>query len=132
MHETGRWCTIRAIACVATLALMVPSAGAQNPPPASTNTRPFVAIGCISRANQSSRAASRGGSPASQFVITDTRGETPLIYRLDGDANALSVHVGHMMEVAGTVAASTSGQRGIPVMKVKSLTWIATSCAKAR
>jgi hypothetical protein len=70
----------------------------------------FVAIGCISRS-------------ADQFTITDGRSTPPRTYRLDGDVKQLALHVGHTVEVAGTLSA------GQPMaMKVASLTYISPTC----
>src|SRR5262245_32319246 len=63
---------------------------------------PYVILGCVSR----QAGAARG---ASTYLITDTRGEKPVIYRLDGDAAALEFHVGHYVEVGGALAAPARG-----------------------
>lgn len=106
---------------------------AQTPARPSTPTSPkptkFVAIGCVSRQpTGNAGAAAKGGA----FILTDTRGEQPTVYRLDGDESTLAFHVGHMVEVAGPVTAAPAGRganRPGPTLKVGSLTYISRSCS---
>ena len=85
----------------------------------STPTRHFVAIGCVSR--------EMSGSPGARFILTDTRGGRghESAYRLDGDQKQLEIHVGHTLEIAGSISAGSP-----PVLKVDSLKYISTSCQK--
>jgi hypothetical protein len=97
----------------------------------NASVRRFVAIGCIERA--SSAGGGVAGKPA--FTLTDNRPEPPLPplrYRLEGDDSTLSVHVGHMVEVAGPLVAGTrtSGVAALPALKVESLAYISRSCAR--
>jgi hypothetical protein len=105
-------------------------APAQKPAPASTR---YVAIGCISREAPAAAGASRGSAAASYF-LTDSRGEKPTIYRLEGDSNQLDLHVGHTVEVSGPLSPAPAGGRGANasalVLKVSSLVWISTKCGK--
>lgn len=80
---------------------------------ASAQIPVFHAIGCISRAGSS-------------YVITDTRADPPVQYRLGGDAEKLQLdfHVGHTVEVAGPVASNG-------VLTVQSLVWISNSCERS-
>ena len=90
-------------------------------------------IGCISRETEGSTAANRGAATGARFIITDTRGPAASVYRLDGDQSQLNVHVGHTLEIAGSVTAGSGAGRGsadAPVVKVQSLTYISTSCQK--
>lgn len=89
------------------------NAYAQAPPAASR----FVAIGCISRSSPS----------ADQFTITDNRSTPPRTYRLDGDVKQLALHVGHTVEVAGTLSAAPQAQAPM-TLKVASLTYISPTC----
>jgi hypothetical protein len=79
----------------------------------------FVAIGCLTR-----------GAAAGQFIITDTRGETPRQYRLDIDAKEVSWRVGQALEVHGTL--SPAQGQGPAVLKVSNLIYISPSCAPAK
>jgi hypothetical protein len=80
----------------------------------------YVAIGCLSR------------DQPSGFIITDTRGDKPTVYRLEGDAETLRQHVGHTVEVAGRLtppSKTASGPNaGAFTMKVESLIWISSTC----
>lgn len=109
--------TVRGVASILSLAgwavfgATAQSAFAQTPPAASR----YVAIGCISR------------SGADQFTITDNRTTPPRTYRLEGDVKQFALHVGHTVEVAGTL--SPAGQAGgSGTMKVASLIYISTTC----
>lgn len=66
------------------------------------------AIGCVGRA-------------ASAYTITDTRADPPIVLRLQYDEEQLAFHVGHTIEVSGTLSADGS-------MKVESLVWISNKC----
>ena len=88
----------------------------------------YVILGCVSR----QPGAARGSST---YLLTDTRGEKPVIYRLDGDAAALDFHVGHYMEAAGALAAPARGASASArplVMKVERLTYISKDCPSAK
>lgn len=100
------------------------SAAAQTATPGGR----FVTIGCISTPSTGTAAA----PGPSALVLTDTRGERPLVYRLEGDADKLKLHVGHTVEIAGQIRPAAGETNdpiaGAPVMKVEKLTWIATTC----
>ncbi len=66
------------------------------------------AIGCISRSGSS-------------YVITDRRGDPPLVYRLDGDATELDFQVGHTVEVSGPLSADGA-------ITIEQIVWIRNSC----
>lgn len=94
----------------------------RTPPP---NPDHYVILGCISR----QPGAARG---ASTYLLTDTRGEAPVIYRLNGDAAALDFHVGHYVEAAGPLTAPARGgaspsARAL-VMKVERLSYLSKDC----
>jgi hypothetical protein len=60
--------------------------------------------------------------------LTDTRGDKPTIYRLEGDPKELDFHVGHVVEVSGPL---TVGTGPTPLtLKVTSLVYIAMACPK--
>jgi len=84
----------------------------------------YVILGCVSR----QPGAARGSST---YLLTDTRGEKPVIYRLDGDAVAFDFHVGHYVEAAGPLATPARGASASArplVMKVERLTYISKEC----
>ncbi|SRR5713226_1833108 len=73
----------------------------------------FVVIGCVSRDAQR------------QIILTDARSDPPSVYRLKGDDSTLAFHVGHTVEVAGSLSV------GPPkTVTVESLTYLTTSCTK--
>jgi hypothetical protein len=85
----------------------------------------YVILGCVSR----QAGVGRGSST---YLITDTRGEKPVIYRLDGDAATLDFHVGHYVEVAGPLTTSARGAASANaralVMKVERLSYLSKEC----
>jgi hypothetical protein len=96
-----------------------------NPGRTSAGNGNVIVIGCVSR---------RGEGAAAAFIISDPRPKPPAQYRLEGDAELLSMHVGHTVEVGGPVTSATAGPGGganaaVPTLKVQSLTYISTSCA---
>jgi hypothetical protein len=123
-----------AIACAATVGLAAQVATAQGSAPSAGSTRRFVVIGCISRETQGSSAPSGGAASGSRFIITDTRGPVASVYRLEGEQSQLALHVGHTLEIAGSISAGSSAGRGsanAAVLKVESLTYISRSCQKS-
>jgi hypothetical protein len=98
--------------------------------PARSSTRDRVVIGCVGRLERGE------GVPATTYTITDMRATPPSKYRLDGDADQLRLHVGHTVEVAGSITSASSAGDGavasvsLPALKVRSLTYISTTCAK--
>jgi hypothetical protein len=133
MNRNAWFYVIGAIACAATVGFAAQAATAQGSAPSAGSTKRYVVIGCISRETQGSGAPSSGAASASRFIITDTRGQVPTIYRLEGDQSQLALHVGHTLEIAGSVSAGSSTGRGnanAAVLKAESLTYISTSCQK--
>jgi hypothetical protein len=132
-------CAIVAIAWTATIGLRAQAPAPPNPQPNPTTATRFVVIGCISRQAQASPATNRGASTGPTFILTDTRSVAPVIYQLDGDETTLSFHVGHTVEIAGPLSAvSGAGSAPNPVapvpkiLKVGSLTYLATTCLKMK
>jgi hypothetical protein len=118
--------------------------GASPAAGATTSARKFVAIGCVSREAPGPATTARGGSgnpgnpgnnvAAPRFLLTDTRGDKPTIYRLDGDEAELTFHVGHTVEVSGPLSAGPAGATGpnanALVMKIATLAYLSKTCAK--
>jgi len=82
-----------------------------------------VVIGCVGR---------DGSGPASRYMITDTRPQTPVQYRLDADPDLLRFHVGHLVEIVGPLAAAKGGPAGAATIKVEALTYLTMTCVKMR
>jgi hypothetical protein len=82
-----------------------------------------IVIGCVSH---------EGEATSPTFVISDSRSKPPAIYRLDGNADLLRVHVGHTVEIGGamTPATGTRSDGNATTLKVESLSYISTTCIK--
>ncbi len=79
----------------------------------------YGAIGCLSR---------EGAGSARRYVVTDKRNRA--VYRLDGDRALLERHVGHTVEVSGSLTPIAGTSRY--TMKVASFVWIASTCEAAK
>lgn len=139
------------VACALTV-----SASAQTTPTAGAATQPLfdankvTITGCLERAKDSAAASDRTTfvlnniAPAAP-AMTGTAGtsgseKTPKAssYRLDGEDSKLSPHVGHKIEVTGTVEDGPMGTTGTtagsgsaaeaPKFKVQTVKMIASSC----
>lgn len=97
----------------------LPSGTQLNPGSVSPGGANFIVIGCVSRENA-------GG--AETFVITDSRTTPPAQYRLQGDADLLRFHVGHTVEIGGSITPSAAGAKPPTTLGVKALTYVATTC----
>jgi hypothetical protein len=131
--ERGLHAASAAIVCAATIGLSATQTAPQNPGQASTPK--YVVIGCISREGQSTPSAGSAAAARPAFIITDTRGDSPATYRLDGDAEQLALHVGHTVEIAGPITTGPGARGGdaraaVPTLKAQSLTYISTTCLK--
>lgn len=118
---------IGALACAASVEVWAQTPAPQNSQPAPANARRYIVTGCLSRTTPSASASS---AAPPQFLITDNRGDTPVVYRLDGDENDLTFHVGHTVEISGplTVAPASGSNPSTLVLKVSTLTYLATTC----
>ena len=130
---------------------------AQTTPPAAGVTQPtfgahktITITGCLERAKESAATSDRTKFMLNNIVpnapaatgTTGTSGseKAPAVssYRLDSDDSKLTAHVGHKIEVTGTVedrpmnasGASAAGASGseAPKMKVDTVKMIASSC----
>jgi hypothetical protein len=123
------------LACSATIVLSAQRGGGPARPGANSGER-FTVIGCIRATAPPSAAPGRGrGQAAPRFTLVDRRNDPPVTYQLEGDAEQLDLHTGHTMEVKGPLTTPAArgtarGQAPTLVMKVESMTWIASSCAK--
>ena len=122
------WLWILVFVCTAAAGLL-----AQDAAP-----RRFIAIGCVSLDTQSTAPGASSTPTPMKFILTETRGEKPAKYELDGNLEQLRIHTGHMVEVAGPLsprtgeAGAASQAAGAPthVLKVQSLTYLSTRCSK--
>lgn len=89
----------------------------------SSSTSPsgrYGALGCLAR---------QGTGASSRFTIVDSRGASPTTYRVQGDAALLTKHVGHTVELSGSLTPPAAG-RGQYTLRVNTLVWIASTCAR--
>jgi hypothetical protein len=92
-----------------------------NPDGVAASKRAIV-IGCVSR---------DGNAQPARYLITDTRMKTAVRYRLDADPDLLRFHLGHMVEIAGSLAAPrSSAGTGAGTIKVEALTYLSLTCTK--
>ena len=64
------------------------------------------------------------------FTMRDPRGEGTT-FRLEGDPETLAWHVGHTLELRGTIAAGAtagSATARLPVFKIASVVYISPTC----
>jgi hypothetical protein len=150
MHRRIWSATLGAIVCATTAALL-----AQTPPPAqssqSASAKSITVAGCIQRAEKApTGTAGTAGAVSSaadiKFVLTNAAmspaGATspPATsvaseYKLDADDAKLTPHVGHKVEITGTVeAARTMSQppaasaANAPTLKVDNVKMVAPTC----
>jgi hypothetical protein len=95
------------------------SVSAQAPRP---STSQVVVIGCITQTS--------GANP--RMVITDVRGGPMPSFQLDPNDAKLTLHVGHTVEVSGTLVAGSDGDAGAKggslKLNVDSVKWVSSSC----
>ena len=123
----------RTLACVtvavASASWPTDTSASQRGGDGSANPERYVILGCVSREPSAGR-----GTP--MFILTDTRGEKPVIYRLNGDAAALDFQVGHYVEVAGPLASppvgGVSASARAMVMKFERLTYLSKDCPASK
>jgi hypothetical protein len=154
-------------ACTSVIAAQAPTQPASGPAPAATQPQTsdqrapkpatITLEGCIQRIalapSAVAGATGTSGSPASAFILADAvkpaavlgaTGRLPMIaptYRLDAENSKLSPHVGHKVEVVGTVdelagtaagsvdQSTTGSAASAPKLKVQSVRMIASICA---
>ena len=155
MWKTG---TLVAIALTATATVAAQQPPAQPPAaqqPAATAAAPIspgqvVVTGCIQRTAQLPVGTSGTNNPigepdAAKFILTKASSAAdasapaaPKSYRLDAEESTLTAHVGHKVEITGTLdaakpAAPITGDPAPPAaagtrLKVASVKMVATSC----
>ena len=138
MSQMWKTSTLVAIALTATVAAQQPPAPA---PPSSSDK--VVVTGCIQRGIQSpigttgAAGAVPAAADASKFILTKASPASdatasPKTYRLDAEDSQLTAHVGHKVEVTGTLDAKPApGDAAAPSkLKVASVKMIAASCTE--
>jgi hypothetical protein len=119
MHQTR---VLGSLAIAAACAVLPAHLGAQQP------AQHFVVLGCITRQPASARGAST-------YFLTDTRGEKPVVYRVDGDPAVLEFHVGHYVEIAGPLSTPARGANAGAAafqIKVERLSYLLKDCPASK
>ena len=120
---------MRAVSTVWTLGFVVGlAAGAWAQAPAAGRSNQFVILGCVSR--EGPPAARGGQAGAAVFTLRDPRGEGTT-YRLDGDAETLAWHVGHTLELRGSIPPAARGAAattGLPLFTIASIVYLSPTC----
>ena len=86
----------------------------------------FVVLGCLSR----DAPPARGGKPVPPvYTIRDPRGEG-MTYRIEGNDEELRLHVGHTVEISGSLSPvpATATNAAVRTLKMSSLTYLSTTC----
>ena len=144
-----------AIACTVTIAAAQTTPPPSSQTPSSSAADKVTLTGCIERSSASSSptgtSGTAGASSASsetKFILntapsssstagtSGTASASAKSYRLDADDSQLTPHVGHKVEITGTVqggasassATSTGSTTNAPKLKVDSVKMIASSC----
>jgi hypothetical protein len=105
-----RWAT-----CAAAIAAAVMTATALSAQAPAANKA--VAIGCLSEQQANGRT---------QYVLTDSRSTPPTTFILEGDPASINWHVGHTLEVVGTLSSAGTNAYN---MKLTSVVYISNSSA---
>jgi hypothetical protein len=151
MKSSVRLATCAAIVSGFTAGLLAQQPPPSNPPAQASSSKAITISGCVQRAEQgptgtSGTAGATRDSSESKFLLTSAAASTSATagtsgsnadaaiapsYRLDADDAKLTPHVGHKVEIAGTVdqpsSASTSSTSA-PKLKVETIKMIAASC----
>ena len=146
--------SVRLATCAAIVSGFTAGLFAQQPPPSSppaqvSSTKAITISGCVQRAEQgptgtSGTAGATRDSSESKFLLTSAAAGTSATagtsgsnadatiapsYRLDADDAKLTPHVGHKVEIAGTVdQPSSTSSTSAPKLKVETIKMIAASC----
>ena len=158
MHERIRVLMSSALAIAFGMAIhaQAPTPAAQNP---RTEPETITLTGCVERADQVTTSgtsattvdslsfvlthATKGGSADARPDAVGTSGAANAapgrMYRLDADVPTLNPHVGHKVEVSGTLAAPAAtapaatdppSPESAPKLKITSVKMLAETCAR--
>jgi hypothetical protein len=141
MWKTGTLVAI-ALTATATIAAQQPPPASAQQPPAPSSSDKVVVTGCIQRGIQSpvgttGAPGAAAAADASKFILTKASPvadatATPKTYRLDAEDSQLTAHVGHKVEITGTLDAKPApGDAAAPSkLKVASVKMVAASCTE--
>jgi hypothetical protein len=141
-----------ALGCIATAGLAAQTPGSAQPTRDSATSATTV-TGCVERADQLGSTGAQSATVDSQHfmliraqpgsvkedsVATGTAGTLGPMYRLIVDAGKINPHVGHKVEITGTVekaanapASSTaSSPSTAPAFKVQSIKMLSETCGR--
>ena len=90
---------------------------------AATGAARVVVIGCLRASGQG-----RAGGANAALTIVDFRGGPSPTFQVDGSDTRLNWHVGHTVEIAGTIAPGGRGGAMAQRLNVQSVNYISTSC----
>ncbi len=135
MAAVKRWiasaCLVGAGAGAALVAQAPPADSARQSAEASER---LVVIGCLTRLSTGT-SGSRGSADRNQYAVTDIRTDPPAVYILTGDPATFDLHVGHSVEVSGSLSFPTARSAAAPnalALKVTSLIYLSPSCQKPK
>jgi hypothetical protein len=143
--------TSAAFVMAATLAVMAQTPPSAQPPSSQSLAKTMTLTGCLQRAQPAPGGTSAAaGSMQPKFVLasispspssaagTSGTSGTASEYRLDYDEAKLTPHVGHKVEITGTVvpmsstppsaASAPSSTSNAPTLKVDNVKMIAATC----
>lgn len=147
--------TCAAIVLGVSVGMLAQEAPTQKPAQSSSAGKAITVTGCIGKAEQGATGtAGTAGAPATakepKFVLskaaistsgtTGTAGTAPATaiaseYKLDGEDAKLTPHVGHKVEITGTVAeakgapqAPAASAANAPTLKVDNVKMVSPSC----
>ncbi|HZR22903.1 MAG TPA: hypothetical protein VFA59_04890 [Vicinamibacterales bacterium] len=156
---TRQFLSCTAAACLMSAGLL---AQTQTPPPKtapeqvpSSNTNRVTVSGCVERADQLQSASATTTVDSLSFVLIKPTVEKPIatsgsseitadpksptsdrMYRLDAPVEQLNLHVGHKVEVTGTIADNATAPAGAgsttnaPRLKVESVKMVDATCPR--
>jgi hypothetical protein len=142
--------TASAMACLCSAGLLAQSPSTTTAQKSNENR--VTVTGCVERADQLAGSAATTTVDSLSFVLikaaadkpTGTSGTTPAeataasdrMYRLDGKQDELNPHVGHKVEVSGTIAENPTAPAGAtsstnaPRLRVESVKMIDATCPR--
>jgi hypothetical protein len=155
LWKTGALAAIGLMALASVAAQQPPAQQPPAQPPAAAVAAPassgeVVVTGCVQRTAQLPVGTSGTTNPnakadAPKFILTKASSSSdasasPQTYRLDAEESALTAHVGHKVEITGTLdgakpAAAVTGDPAPPAaspskLKVTSVKMVAASCTE--
>ncbi len=137
-----------AVACLCSAGLLAQTA----PAPQKSNDDRVTVTGCVERADEMAGSAATTTVDSLTFVLIKPQVQKPTgtsgtldanpaarsdrMYRLDGKQEELNPHVGHKVEVSGTVAETPTAPAGAtsstnaPRLKVESIRMVDSICPR--